>query len=98
MWHMEVPGLGVKSELQLQVYTTATAMLDLSHACDLHCSLTQREAKGQTCILMDTLKPSEPQQEPLFWKNFKFTGTFNLLMRLFFHLLPVFKYFLYFKF
>ena len=29
--HMEVPGLGVESELQLLVYTIATAMLDLSH-------------------------------------------------------------------
>ena len=26
MWHMEVPRLGVKSELQLLTYTTATAM------------------------------------------------------------------------
>ena len=28
--HMEVPRLGVKSELQLPAYTTATAILDLS--------------------------------------------------------------------
>ena len=28
--HMEVPRLGVKSELQLQSYATATAALDLS--------------------------------------------------------------------
>ena len=28
VWHMEVPRLGVKSELQLPAYTTATAMLD----------------------------------------------------------------------
>ena len=27
-WHMEVPGLGVESELQLLAYTTATAMQD----------------------------------------------------------------------
>ena len=32
---MEIPELGVKSELQLQVYITAMAMLDLSHICDL---------------------------------------------------------------
>ena len=31
LWHMEVPGLGVKLELQLLAYTTATAMRDLSH-------------------------------------------------------------------
>ena len=28
MWHMKVPRLGVESELQLLVYTTATAILD----------------------------------------------------------------------
>ena len=28
-WHMEVPRLGVKSELQLPAYTTATATQDL---------------------------------------------------------------------
>ena len=39
--HMEVPRLGVESELQLQAYTTATATLDLSCACNLHCSLQE---------------------------------------------------------
>ena len=34
-WHMEVPRLGVKSELQLPAYTTATATLDLSCIWDL---------------------------------------------------------------
>ena len=34
--HMEVPRLGVKSELQLQAYTTATATLDPSRVCNLH--------------------------------------------------------------
>ena len=34
--HMEVPRLGLSSELQLPAYTTATAMPDLSHVCDLH--------------------------------------------------------------
>ena len=33
---MEVPRLGVKPELQLLAYTTATTMLDLSHIFDLH--------------------------------------------------------------
>ena len=28
LWHMEVPRLGVKADLQLLAYTTATAMLD----------------------------------------------------------------------
>ena len=34
-WHIEVPRLGVKSELQLQACTIATAMQDISHLCDL---------------------------------------------------------------
>ena len=58
---MEVPRLGVKSELQLQAYTTATAMWDPSHICDIHHSSQQGsilnplgEARDQTPILMDT--------------------------------------------
>ena len=35
-WHMEVPGLGVESELQLLANATATATKDPSHVCDLH--------------------------------------------------------------
>ena len=34
--HMEVPRLGVKLELQLQAYTTATATWDPSHICNPH--------------------------------------------------------------
>ena len=34
--HMEVPRLGVQSELQLPAYTPATATGDPSHICDLH--------------------------------------------------------------
>ena len=45
LWHMEVPGLGNKLELQLLAYTTATATLDPSlslmlHACSNERSLT----------------------------------------------------------
>ena len=36
--YIEVPRLGVESEPQLPAYTTATAVLDLSCICDLHCS------------------------------------------------------------
>ena len=60
-WHMEVPRLGVKSDLQLGVYTTATAMWALSCICDLHHSSQQRgilnplsEARDRTCVLVDT--------------------------------------------
>ena len=38
---MKVPRLGVKLELQLPTYTTATATWDLSHICDLHHSSWQ---------------------------------------------------------
>ena len=41
-WHMEVPRLGVKSELQLVAYATAIAMPDPSHICNLHHSSWQR--------------------------------------------------------
>ena len=34
--HVEVPRLGVESELQLLAYATATATQDLSLYCDLH--------------------------------------------------------------
>ena len=61
LWHMEVPRLGVESELQLPAYTTAPAPQDLSRVCDLHHNSQQpqipnplREARDQTRILMDT--------------------------------------------
>ena len=63
------PGLGVEVELQLPVYTTATATQDLSHTCDL-CRSSQQcgilnplsEAMGRTCILRDTMSGSEPPE------------------------------------
>ena len=64
--HMEIPRLGVESELQLPAYTTATATLDPSHICDLHRSSQQRwilnplsEARDQTRILMGWLLLSQ---------------------------------------
>ena len=57
--HMEVPRLGVESELQLPAYTTATATQDLSRVCDLYYSSQQRQilnplsqARDQTPSLM----------------------------------------------
>ena len=41
--HIEVPRLGVKLELQQPAYTTATAMLDPCHVCNLHHSSQQRQ-------------------------------------------------------
>ena len=59
--HMEVPRLGVKLELQLLAYTTATATPDLSHICDPYHSSWQHwilnslsKARDQICILIDT--------------------------------------------
>ena len=59
---MEGPRLGVAPELQLPAYATATAALDLSRLCDLHCSFWQcwilnsvSKAKDQTPVLADTM-------------------------------------------
>ena len=59
--HIEVPSLGAESELQPLAYTTATAVPDPSHVCDLHHTSWQRwilnplnEARNRTCVLMDT--------------------------------------------
>ena len=59
--HMEVPMVGVESELQLQAYTTATATPCQSHIFDLHSDLQQcqifnplTEARDQTHILTET--------------------------------------------
>ena len=59
--HMEVPRLGVESELQLPAYATATATREPSHVCSLHHSSRQcwilnplSEARDQTGVLMDT--------------------------------------------
>ena len=64
-WHMEVPGLGVKSELQLPAYTTATAPPDLSSVCNLLHSSQQwlilnplSKASDGTSTLMDTMSGS----------------------------------------
>ena len=59
--HMEVPRLGVQSELQLLAYTTATETRDLSLFCDLHHSSQQgqilnpwSEARDGASMLTDT--------------------------------------------
>ena len=59
LWHVEIPRLGVESELKLPAYTTATATPDPSCLCDLHHSSQQRwilnplsEARVGTCVLM----------------------------------------------
>ena len=61
LWYIEMPRLGVKLELQLLTYTTATAMQDLSRICNLHYSSQQHqilnplsEARDWTWVLVDT--------------------------------------------
>ena len=61
-WHMEVPSLGVKSELYLPAYATATATRDPSRIGDLHHSSWQHRtlnplsgARDWTCVLMALL-------------------------------------------
>ena len=61
LWHVEVPRIGVTSELHLLAYTTATAMQDVSHVCNLHHSSWQHQipeslskATDPTSILIDT--------------------------------------------
>ena len=58
---MEVPRLGIESELQLLAYTTAIATRDPSHVCNLqHCSRQHRilnpvsKARDWTRVLMNT--------------------------------------------
>ena len=57
---LEVPRLGVRSELLLLAYTTATATRDPSRICDPHYSSWQcqilnplSEARDRICVLMD---------------------------------------------
>ena len=63
MQYMEVPRVGVKSELQLLAYTTATPTWDPSHICNQHDSSQQHQ-------ILNTLSKArfgtaEPQQELL---------------------------------
>ena len=56
--HMEVPGLGVKSELRLPAYVTATATQDPSCFCDLYFSSWQ-------CWILNPLSEARPPQREL---------------------------------
>ena len=55
---MEVPSLGVESELQLLAYATATATQDLSHICDLYHS-------SQQCQILNLLSDARDQTHNL---------------------------------
>ena len=67
LWHLEVPWLGVESEMKLQAYVRATAAWDPSHIFDLSHSLQQRqilnpvtEVRDWTRIVMDTSRGLNP--------------------------------------
>ena len=75
MQHMEVLGLGVESELQLQAYITAMTMKHLRRFCSLQCSygniefLTHWVKPGMEPAISQrlhaVLDPAEPQWELL---------------------------------
>ena len=57
---MEVPKLGVESDLQLLTYTTAKATRDLSQVCDLSHSSRQCQILNPLSILMDISQVINP--------------------------------------
>jgi len=67
LWHLDVPRLEVQSEMQLPVYTTATATPDPSCICEQCCSSQQfrilnprSRATGRTHILIDPSQVLNP--------------------------------------
>ena len=60
--HMEVLGLGIKSELQLLDFDIATAMPDLSHICDQCCSLQKRRILNPLTKARDQTPSSRRQR------------------------------------
>ena len=54
MWHMEVPRLGVLSELQMSAYTTVTATAYTTDHGNAGILNSLSESRDQTYILMDT--------------------------------------------
>ena len=82
--HMEVPRLGVKSELQLPAYNTATATPDPTRVCNLHHSSRQRRVlkplskdRNLTCVRMDASQIcyAEPRWELPRYVIFEFQGS-----------------------
>ena len=58
MCHMEVPRVGVESELQLPAYTTATATPDLNYVFDLHLTATHSNSRSLTHWARLGIKPT----------------------------------------
>ena len=92
---MEVPRLVVKLELQLQAYTTATAMPGPSHIFDLCPSLQQHwifnplsEARDWTHILVDTSQVLNPliYNGNSSWKLFKKRDFLSYFLKIYFYI------------
>ena len=62
LWHMEVPGLGIESELQLLAYATATATQDLSHVY----TVSKPQLAGNAGSLTHGMRPGI---EPASWRT-----------------------------
>ena len=57
LWHKEVPRLGIRLELQLLAYTTATATPDPIHVCNLHHSSRPHSSWHQSSLQHWILNP-----------------------------------------
>ena len=93
---MEVPWLGVKSELQLPANATVTATWDLSRICDLHHSSQQYQilnplikARDGTHILMDPGWVCWP------WRELRASGFQNELLKPISDKMAFFSFFVY---
>ena len=77
--HIEAPGLGVESELQLQIYTTDTATLDPSHICNLCSSLWQCWILNPLSEARDQTTSSQRLCQVLNWQSHNGNFIFILL-------------------
>ena len=83
LWHMEFPRLAVKSELQLRVYSMATARPHLWPTCSQQCWILNplSKARDWTYILMDASQICFhcATMETLHWYSFESLGLMDIL-------------------
>ena len=94
-WHMEVPRVGVKLELQSPAYTTATATPDPSCICDLHHSsrehrilnpLSEARIEPVSSWILARFLSAAPRRELpvcVFSECIQCAGAFHILSHLF---------------